>query len=350
MSTSYFVKAVLLLTALVLLAGCSYLPSLDGVLPDKRKEYRASRSLPELEVPPDLTSQNINDSMGIPGEEDSNVLSQYQRRESSEGGLAIVAQADEAIVTVSGDRVDIWPKLREFWQESGYTLELDDVELGVLETAWSNPRNSEGTNVRDKFNVFAEPGSSGNTMFIITHMQQRQTDIGGGESQWVDVGNDETIERQVAQQLGEHYGLSPASTATASSSTSASRQSSIQRAEIVNNDAGQVYLNLPHSYEQAWENSDRALGQSALTVRNKNTEQGYYEIVYTPVEDTEEKGFFSRLKFWGGDPEPLIYRLALTDTGESTEMIVTDLEGEWLSDDNARMVLGLVQTQYNRRR
>lgn len=348
MSTSYFVKPVLLLTALTLLAGCNSLPSLDGVLPDKRKEYRASRSLPELEVPPDLTSASISDNMGIPGEEDSNVLSQYQRRESG-GGLAVVAQADEAVVTVSGERFAAWPKLREFWQENGYTLELDDVELGVLETDWSSPRSSEGTNVRDKFNIFAEPGNADNTMFIITHMQQQQTDIGGGESQWVDVGNDEAIERQVAQQLGEHYGLSPASTTTAGS-TSASRQSSIQRAEIINNEAGQVYLNLPHGYEQAWEYSDRALGQSALTVRNKNTEQGYYEVVYTPAPETEEKGFFSRLKFWGGDPEPQIYRLAMTDTGDSTEMIVTDLEGEWLSGDDARMVLGLVQMQYNRRR
>ena len=51
---------------MAMLVGCDSMPSFDDVLPDERQEYRRSRDLPPLEVPPDLTN-NTNDAMAIPG-------------------------------------------------------------------------------------------------------------------------------------------------------------------------------------------------------------------------------------------------------------------------------------------
>src|SRR3990172_7039649 len=62
-----------------ILAGCSYIPKLDEVLPDKRTEYKKSESLPGLEVPPDLTTARGEGAMGIPGEAP---LSEYKRQEA----------------------------------------------------------------------------------------------------------------------------------------------------------------------------------------------------------------------------------------------------------------------------
>lgn len=47
---------------------------------DKRTEYLKSKALPELEVPPDLTSHTIGDLMAVPGEEDPMTLSEFEQK------------------------------------------------------------------------------------------------------------------------------------------------------------------------------------------------------------------------------------------------------------------------------
>ena len=62
-----FKRLVVLPLLFAALAGCSRLTSkLDAVIPDNRTEYRKSRTLPDLEVPPDLTTDAIRDRMAIP--------------------------------------------------------------------------------------------------------------------------------------------------------------------------------------------------------------------------------------------------------------------------------------------
>ena len=97
---------ILILIAL-LSASCSYVPSLDSIIPDKRQEYKKSESLPDLEVPPDLTAEGVNDSMDIPGEGAS--LSQYQKKRNGVSNntatvatSSATADADEQWVSVYG--------------------------------------------------------------------------------------------------------------------------------------------------------------------------------------------------------------------------------------------------------
>src|ERR687892_14998 len=63
----------------LLLSGCSLF---DKILPDRQQEYKKSQSLPDLEVPPDLTSESINDTMAVPEIDASGTAtySTYQER------------------------------------------------------------------------------------------------------------------------------------------------------------------------------------------------------------------------------------------------------------------------------
>jgi hypothetical protein len=55
------------LLSVVMLGGCSKLiPKFDEVLPDKRTQYKKSKTLPDLEIPPDLSVDAIQDIMAIP--------------------------------------------------------------------------------------------------------------------------------------------------------------------------------------------------------------------------------------------------------------------------------------------
>jgi uncharacterized lipoprotein len=73
---------LILLAGALLLSGCSYLPELDEVLPDKRTEYEKSESLPDLEIPPDLSSDSITDTMAVPDVDKTGAatFSTYQER------------------------------------------------------------------------------------------------------------------------------------------------------------------------------------------------------------------------------------------------------------------------------
>ena len=54
-----------LIAGAVLVGGCS--GTLEDVWPDRQPSYKSSRGAPPLEVPPDLTSSTVQDTLPIPG-------------------------------------------------------------------------------------------------------------------------------------------------------------------------------------------------------------------------------------------------------------------------------------------
>lgn len=345
--------AIGLLMATVV-SGCNKLPRLDEVLPDKRTEYRSARDLPPLEVPPDLTTDTINDSMSIPGEETPNTLSAYEQQQrnaasSSELGGPL---ENEDQLTLRGDRFTIWPELKRFWQEKGFTLELDDAELGVLETGWSEPRTTDTGEARDKFKVFAEPGTQDNTtLLFISHDQQRRSSTDG---EWQDTGSNAEIRKSMTTAMYQFFGgQQPEDTRVADSGSNTAaaggeeRRSNLPRAKIINNDQGQVYMSLPDDFETAWDKTETALKDGGMEINSADSDKGEFVIAYQPPRSEEDEGWFDALKFWKDDG-PTIYRVSLTGLDDSTELVVHDEDGDWLSDDEGREILNRIQLQYNK--
>lgn len=64
--TGLVARTIYLALSLLALSGCGLLPRFDEVLPDRQKEYKKSASLPDLEVPPDLSADAIKDAMAVP--------------------------------------------------------------------------------------------------------------------------------------------------------------------------------------------------------------------------------------------------------------------------------------------
>jgi outer membrane protein assembly factor BamC len=350
---------------LILLAGvssCQYVPSLDEVLPDRRKEYREARSLPDLEIPPDLTADSINDSMKIPGEEPApTTLSAYEQtrtRGSAPAGAG--ALPDERAVMVAGDHQTLWPRLREYWQEQGYSLNLDDAELGVLETGWSEPREEAGLVVRERFKVFAEPAPQpGNTLLVINNQRQRQVAVGEGEGEWLDEPGSVPREQQVVAELSRKLqgtplagGVSPVSGGASAAALSAALPAEVNtrpRAELVNTENGKSYLALPEVFDEAWRLTEAALIRAGVHIESREPEKGLYHIIYNvPEEEREKKGFLSKLKFWDDDDaEGREYQISLTGVGDKTELVVLNKEGDWETGHDASRILALIQQQYN---
>ena len=62
--------------------------------------------------------------------------------------------------------------------------------------------------------------------------------------------------------------------------------------------------------------------------------------------DEKKKGLLSKLKFWG-DKEEKAYQVSLTGVGKKTELVVLNENGDWANQDEATLILTLLQEQYN---
>lgn len=349
-----------------ILAGCSYIPKLDAVLPDKRTEYKKSESLPELEVPPDLTAAQGEGAMGIPGEA---TLSEYKRQEEGRDNPqavsgAVMAQAPSASptaganwVSAPGETAEVWARLGRYFIDQGYLLDLNDMELGVLETDWSPPLRDGGFIYHDKFKIFSEPGQTPGTLVLfIGNSRQEQVFGSNGAEHWVDQGNNPAAEQRLAAELDVFFnGAAQSAPAVAISPASAtpSYASAAGGAEIQRINDGREFLNLPEEFSFAWRKMETVLASAGLVIASMNESEGIYSVTYYPGGKAEKKkGWVSKLKFWDRD-EPRNaggseFKISLTGVGNRTELIVLDANGNWETSPEATDVLELIRSYYNR--
>lgn len=343
------------LVCISVLAGCSKLPKLDSVLPDSRDTYKGSRSLPDLEVPPDLTLEEDDETMTIPGEEPA-TLTEFQRMKRQQSGNSSTLQVlenqfpGEQALAVKGTPEDVWPRLTKFFEDKGYIPELSDYELGVLETGWKQDEKK-----RDKFKVFAEPDDTGlNTVLLISSEQQENVGLDDENAEWLDQERDSKKEKKMMNALRkEFYGDAPVIAETESSGglDKPASESGIEReqAEIVSAGENKLFLTLPEEYTRAWRQTETLILESGLLIQDKDQEKGLYYVLFSNSgQAEEEKGFFSKLKFWGDDePEGKPYQISLTGVGDKTELVVLNGDGDWETGSDASDILSLLQKQYN---
>lgn len=339
---------------IVMLTGCSkIIPKLDQVLPDKRTEYKKSKTLPDLEVPPDLTTDAIRDRMAIPTAGETLSFSTFQERAAEtrrqldlqrSGSNAIKLLDNEHILAVEGVTVQIWPQLREFWHSAGYDLELDDEELGVVETAW---KENQEELIRDKFKIFAEPGQeAGTTLLYISHRGEEL--VGQGDKLvWQPRSRDIVLEREVVERLQEQLGgVGQGDIASRSAhppDTEAAPHT--QRAELISAGGGKIYLTIAEDFGEAWESIATALGRAGIQVEQEDRARGLYFIRLPNTEARKKKGVWSKLKFWGEEND--VFQLSLTGVGDITEIVVLNNDGKWETGNISGELLSRLNQELN---
>lgn len=358
---------LLALIAAFMLAGCGKLvPKLDEVLPDNRVEYRKSKTLPDLEVPPDLTTDAIRDRMAIPEGGDTATYSTYQERVAEQkrqqelertANEAVRVLDNEHVIAVSGATAQIWPQLVELMQELGYELELNDEELGILETTWVE---NEGELHREKFKIFAEPGEEAGTTVLYVSNRAEELVQQSGEMVWQPKARDASREKllvdRVQQKLaaaiggGREAAGTPASSAAVADADTANAASDGAGgvAELVSAGGGKVYLSVREDFSAAWQSTGLALERAGYDVDQSDKDRGIYYI-RVPVREGEvaERGMMSKLKFWGDDEEHEL-QLNLTGVGKKTEVVVLDKKGRWETGSVSKRILDRLHRELNK--
>jgi len=239
---------------------------------------------------------------------------------------------NETVLAAEGVTVQIWPQLRSFFNGLGYNLELDDEELGVIETAW---KENQEELVRDKFKVFAEPGQeSGTTLLYVSHRGEELVPQ-GDKLVWQARSRDAALERRVVERIetalngggaADPRAPAPGRTAERAPAAAPVAAGGPQRSELISAGGGKVYLALGEQFNDAWGSVGVALGRTGAEVDREDRNRGLYVVRLAGVAP-KKQGVFSKLKFWGDDAYQL--QLSLTGVGDNTEIVALNRDGQW---------------------
>lgn len=370
------VRAAVLLLALGL-GGCS---SFDSMMGGDRIDYRgAARKTNALEVPPDLTPL-ARDGRYLPqsGPVSANALQQQGAR-----GMGAVDTANVAPVKLGDMRIErrgntrwlvvpqapdaLFPRLRQFWQDNGFTLTTDSPETGVLETEWAENRaklpddiirNTLGrvlnslysTGERDKFRTHVERTPAG-TEITVSHRGMEEVLINkerDGSTMWTGRPNDPLLEGEFLTRMMVSLGApaDSARAAVAAASTSASPAAvggGGNKARTVANQAGAA-LQVDEDTASAWRRVGLALDRSGFTVEDRDRAQLLYFVRYADPKTAgkEEPNFIARL-FGSKDATALSrFRLALKADGAGTVVSVLNDQGTPDNSANAQRIVSLL--------
>ena len=371
------------LTVLGMLAGCAQVDErLGDVLSGGEPDYRSSKRLPSLEVPPDLSTQTIQDTMQVPATGSAS-WSDYES-EGSKGGdssgllldfgeVRVERIGDERWLVVDAAPDAVWPQAKAFWLQQGFAIEVDEPGIGIMETDWAEERTKfpggvfgrllgelstalTGAAVRDKFRTRLERGAeSGVTEIYISHRGAEEVGPPGTRANvqsgadarrvWQPRTADPELEAEMLTRMMVFFGVQK-DRATRIMAEVPERPA---RARIVKDSSGGSVLSLDDDFARAWRRTGLALDRIGFTVEDRDRSQGLYFVRYAdPDRELEgEEGLLSRLAFWRDEPSPEVgdYLINLIGGDEATQVIVLDTDGERSVSATADRILGLLLEQ-----
>lgn len=350
--------------AALLASGCS-------VLEEDRIDYKSAKQINSLEVPPDLTQLARDSRYALPGA--TVTASGYQAAAAARPtGAAAPAQIGDVRIERAGnqrwlvvDRApdDIWPALRDFWQENGFLLTLDQPQLGLMETDWAENRakipqdiirstigklfdNLYSTGERDKFRTRIERNAAGGSDIFISHrgMVEVYTTERKDNTVWQARPADPELEAEFLRRLMVKLGVSQEQSKAA---VAAGARPSVARVETVN---GQPTVIIDENFDRAWRRVGLALDRSGFTVEDRSRAEGTYFVRYVPPDATpqaRESGLFGRITGWfgsadGSQPGPARYRIRVAAAGDRATVTVLDGNGQPDRSASAQRIAQLI--------
>jgi outer membrane protein assembly factor BamC len=296
------------------------------------------------------------------------------------GGMARIERAGTQRWLVVGQTPEqLWPKLQAFWKDRGFTLTVEQADLGILETDWAENRaklpqgtirNALGrvlgglysTGERDRFRTRIERTASGSEVFISHRgMVEVYSDVQRTQTVWQPRPADAELEAEFLLRLagvlngtapvaGTRGTATPGADAAAVAAAARAPQASAApagpaRARLVE-DASQTRLLIDDGFDRAWRRVGLALDRSGFTVEDRDRSAGVYFVRFVPPREapTADRGFFARL--FSREPEaPSAQRMRIQVRGDGdgrSSVTVQDAQGAASTSDTARRIAGLL--------
>ena len=351
--------------AALLASGCS-------VLEETRIDYKSAKLINTLEVPPDLTQLARDTRYTLPG--GPVTASGFEAAAAARPSSTVVAPAQLGDVRIERagsqrwlvvDRTpeQLWPALRDFWQENGFLLTLDQPQLGLMETDWAENRakipqdiiratigklfdNLYSTGERDKFRTRVERNASGGSDIFISHrgMVEVYSSERKDTTVWQPRPADPELEAEFLRRLMVKLGVAQEQAKAASAAGAVPPQARLETRD------GRPVVVLDDNFDRAWRRVGLSLDRSGFTVEDRNRAEGVYFVRYVPpnAEPAQRNaGFLGRLTGWfsgSGKAEqaPVRLRILVRAEGERTAIQVLDAAGQPDRSPNAERIAQLL--------
>jgi outer membrane protein assembly factor BamC len=375
-------KLKIFATTATLLALAACTTTFDG----NKVDYRAKGAVVRpLEVPPDLTQITKNAQAAVPVGGAANASSYATTNQqpgqqpsatpsptnsniapASMGDVRVQREGTQRWLVVNRAPDALWADVKAFWTENGFTLVIDQSNLGILETEWNENRAKipqdgfrkllgkaiEGlysTNERDKYRTRLERAANGGTEIYISHRGMIEDFVTNDRAQlmWKPRPVDPELEVEFLRRLMVRLGGSPETAKAAldqpavatAAPFSSSPAASNARAKVMT-EGTQVSLLVNDTFDQAWRRVGLSLDRTNFTVEDRDRSKGIYFVRYVePDADKNAPGFFARM-FGAKTKEALQkYQIIVKAEGARTKVLVATATGELLNTADANNIL-----------
>jgi outer membrane protein assembly factor BamC len=367
---SFASQIVLLLMATLALGGCDSIPFL------KKDDYKSAQQTKPLDVPPDLTTPGESGNAEAQAQ-GSATFSAFSKEKTPQAGatnvlpvfderLRIEREGTQRWLVVPATPEKVWPVVRQFWLDKGYTLKTELPEAGVMETDWEEHRERvpEGgirglinkvvttitaTSQRDKYRTRLERGNDPDTTEVfISH--RGMVEVFENEYQdhtiWQPSPPDPQLEGEMLSKLMVRFGTEEAQAKAAATATPATARASLSRRPD-----GSGSLSINDGFDRAWRRVGLALDRVGFTVEDRDRSQGLYFVRYADPEANEyhKKGWLDKLAFWKTDekkiPKNESYRIMVKGEGEESQINVLNKDGLPEHSETGNRILTLLYEQ-----
>lgn len=336
-----------LVLAASLVAGC-------GIIETKKIDYKSAQKAPTLELPPDLVAPSSDNRYAIPDTQGSGTatLSTYdrERKVAPAGTQTLLPAQDKARIERAGTQrwlvvnatpQQVWPVIKDFWQETGFIVNIESPETGVIETDWAENRAKipqdairrtlgkvldglYSTAERDKFRTRIEAGKDGTEIYLSHRgMIEVFATEGKDKTVWQPRPADPELEAEMLRRLMLRFGVEDARAGTL-----LAKQQTPEQARIVK-DGGASSLEMDEGFDRAWRRVGLALDRVGFAVEDRDRSKGVYFVRYIdPEADNDSKrddGILAKFAFWKSKKpktSPQV-QVVVTETGDKSRVAVT---------------------------
>jgi outer membrane protein assembly factor BamC len=333
------------------LTGCGMVSSVVG---ETKVDYKSAKQASTLDVPPDLTQLSKDNRYSLPSNDRGvATASGYQ---AARGTAAAPAASTNEVASTGNKAVRVeragnqrwlvvqqtpealWPQLKSFWEESGFTLAVDNATAGVMETEWNENRakipqdfirNTLGkvfdslysSGERDKYRTRLERNPAGGTEIYISHRGTKEVVTGAQNesTMWTNRNSDPNLEAIFLAKLMTKLG----GTADEASAKTAVDNAAVQpqHATIMGEGAGR-FIKTDEGFDRTWRRVGLALDRAGFTVEDRDRVQGVYYVRFVS-DATDTRGWFSRMFNFSSDKdkEAQRYRISVRSDSVNTTQV-----------------------------
>jgi outer membrane protein assembly factor BamC len=347
-----------------------------GIVESKKIDYKSANKLPTLELPPDLVAPSADNRYAIPDTQGTGAasLSTYsqERKVAPAGTQTLLPAQDKARIERAGSQrwlvvqatpQQVWPVIKDFWQESGFIVNMESPETGVLETDWAENRAKIPQDVirrtlgkvldglystaeRDKFRTRVEPGQGGTEIYISHRgMYEVYANEGKDKTVWQPRAADPELEAEMLRRLMLRFGVEENR-----AQTLLTQQQMPEQARVVR-DGGALALEMDEGFDRAWRRVGLALDRVGFAVEDRDRSKGTYFVRYIDPEidnaTKRDEGVLAKFAFWRSkkDQSSPQLQIVVSETGEKSRVSVRGAEGKAADANTQNRIVNLLHKE-----